>query len=199
MKFNFRAVIIKVFFLLFIVGVCFIGYIEYVYRKSIKTDVYTEFLTDIKFEEYDNAYKKLYPLIVQKDKKAINLISRAYLGDYGIDMDIIKSNIWKEREGVCLYCETGFKEFKQYQVFLNKKDHGMASVFLQKSAEQGNEQAIMILKDEKFLVQNNLSVEPNWKKYWQDFDYDNLYPYCQKIEACRKDVEIRKNKRSNHQ
>lgn len=161
-------------------------------KEKQEEAIYQDFVSKIKGMEYIEGYKILYKLSVQRDKKALLYISRAYLGDYGIDMDIVKSNIWKERSNVCLYCETGHNEFSQFQVFLDKKDYGMASVFLQKAAELGSEKAIKILKDVQFLEKNNLDIEPKWKKYWQNFDYDNLYPFCQEIEACRNDLDKEK-------
>lgn len=61
----------------------------------------------------------------------------------------------------------------------------MASVFLQREAKIGNKDAIFTLKDDKYLQENHLAVDPDWKKYWKDFDYDNLYPFCLEIEECK--------------
>lgn len=66
----------------------------------------------------------------------------------------------------------------------------MASVFLQREAEIGNKDVIFTLKDDKYLQENHLAVDPNWKKYWKDFDYDNLYPFCLEIEEYKFDKKL---------
>lgn len=66
----------------------------------------------------------------------------------------------------------------------------MASVFLQREAEIGNKDVIFTLKDDKYPQENHLAVDPNWKKYWKDFDYDNLYPFCLEIEEYKFDKKL---------
>lgn len=188
----------KVIFIFLIILVIFIaGLIIRKKINEIQYRPYKEYINLLKPEEYYLAYKNLYPLIRNRDDKAINFISDAYLSGDGISKDLIKSNILRGIASTKSF-NVGTSEYDQFKIFLDRENYGMASVFLQKSAEKGNKDAINLLKNEKYLKENKLIVDPRWIKYWRDFDYENLYPYCQEIEACRKDVEAVKNKRLNH-
>ena len=48
-----------------------------------------------------------------------------------------------------------------------------------------NRLAINLLKNDKYLQENKLIIEPIWVNYWKNFDYDNLYPFCLEIEECK--------------
>lgn len=170
------------------------------YKKTYldKEKIYNSFISNIKDEKFFEAYNYLYPLILTLDTESFRLMHEIYTsGKYGVEADLIKAKIWKERE-MCLCFDTGETEYNEYLFFSKKQNYEQAAIFLQKSAEQGNKDAINLLKNEKYLKENKLIVDPRWIKYWRDFDYENLYPYCQEIEACRKDVEAVKNKRLNH-
>ncbi len=150
--------------------------------KTKNEKLYHDFIAKIKSNEYVEGFQLLYPLVkAEHDPIAMQWISRAYLGSYGIDMDMIKANIWAERSKVCYHCETGTTEYNQYEQFLKNKEYGMASVFLQKSAEKGNKHAIDTLQNKEFLIKNKLTIDENWVTYWDNFDYDNLYPFEKEI------------------
>ncbi|MDG6894309.1 hypothetical protein [Volucribacter amazonae] len=145
---------------------------------------FNKFIYNIKSHNYIKAFNEFYPLIRQNNKEAFSLIAEVYQSNsYGIEMDLIKSKIWNERYRVGSF-DTGVLEYNQYHHFLKKGDLSMASVFLQKSAEKGNKNAIDILKNKDFINKNSLYVDIRWSKYWEQFDYDELYPFCMKIKEC---------------
>lgn len=176
-----------VVFLIIILSVFYIFFYKKTYLDKEK--IYNSFITNIKDENFFEAYNYLYPLILTRDAETFRLIHEVYTtGKYGLEADLIKAKIWKERE-MCLCFDTGEIEYNEYLFFSKKQNYEQTATFLQKSAEKGNKKAILLLKDNNFLEKNHLNIDPNWKQYWHNFDYDNLYPYCQEIEACRKDVE----------
>lgn len=167
----------------------------FVYKNTSldKEKIYNLFISNIKDENFLEAYNYLYPLILTLDTETFRLMYEVYAtGKYGLEADLIKANIWKEREK-CLCFDTGKIEYNEYLFFLKKQNYEQASIFLQKAAEKGNENAIFLLKNNNYLEKNYLNIEPNWKHYWHHFYYDNLYPFCQDIEECRNDVGFNKN------
>lgn len=174
-----------ILFILFSLGMFFV-----LKNNEVNTyDIFfTKFIRNIKSENYIKAFSELYPLIRQNNKEAFLLIAEVYQSNsYGIEMDLIKSRIWNERYRIGSY-DTGILEYNQYHYFMKKGDLGMASVFLQKSAEKGNKNAIYILKNKEFINKNNLYLDIKWSKYWEQFDYDELYPFCRKIKECSDDI-----------
>lgn len=153
---------------------------QYKHRK-IEEKPYTDFVSLIKSGDYLEAYKNLYPLVLKSDPKALKLIGGAYYEEYGVERDQIKAKIWyKKSENMGR--DGGSVEYSQAMGFLKTKDYGMASEFLQKSAELGNRDAIEKIKNEEFVKLNKLNIDPNWKEYWKRFDYEDLYPYRKEMK-----------------
>ena len=154
---------------------------EWSKSKNEKTP-YDQFLiASGKRGDYLKAFTILYPLVLKKDPKAMELVSESYQYASGVERDLVKANIWLERSKQ-LGFHTGVEEFEQYKVFLKKKDYGMASVFLERAAEKGNKEAIDILKNDQLLAQNNLIVDKRWSNYWKNFNYEDLYPFEREIK-----------------
>lgn len=166
-----------------IVILVFIGFGSLIifYKYKNRDTPYSKYLAATKGIDPVKAYKILYPLVLEKDEKAMELIAESYTYAIGIDRDLVKANIWLERSKTRSF-ETGNEEFFQYKDFMQKHDFGMASIFLQKAAEKGNKDAIMTLKNDRFLMENKLVVDYRWKTYWKNFDYDNLYPFAKEME-----------------
>lgn len=184
-----RKLIFILIFFMFSIGVIFFIFFEVYYQVTKTNPIYNDFLVNIKREEYIKAHKIIYPLVLEMDKEALNLISDTYYYGLGVRADIVKANIWKERSQ-CQCLDTGFTEYKKYDDYLKKGNSEFASVLLQEAAKKGSREAISILKNDEYIKKNRLAIEPNWKKYWIDFDYDNLYPFCQKIEECKNNLII---------
>ncbi|OOF58860.1 hypothetical protein [Rodentibacter genomosp. 2] len=167
-------------------------FLEGHYQATKPNPIYNEFLAKIKMEDYFKAHKIIYPLVLEMDKEALKLISDTYYYGLGVKADMTKANIWKERSE-CQCLDTGSNEYKKYNESLKKGDFKVASTLLQESAEKGNKEAIYFLKNDKYLQENKLIISPNWITYWKTFDYDNLYPFCSKIEECKNDLVINKS------
>lgn len=179
-KYNFFFLIIA-----FGLGIVFVNSIFIKKEKSI----HNKFLVSMKSNNNAcQAYFELYPLVMNKDSEAMKLVSDAYSMGFGVPIDLIKSNIWLERSEY-RQLNTGIKEFNQYQEFLSKKNFGMASIFLQQAAEKGNMQAISLLKDKKYIEENNLEINKNWAMYWDEFNYEELYPFKKEIEKYNLNIQ----------
>ncbi|QIO05883.1 hypothetical protein [Acinetobacter shaoyimingii] len=141
---------------------------------------YTKFVSLIKENKYPEAYGYLYPYVLKNDKKSMKLISKSYTYGkaYGVDIDLIKANIWQQRSELESFSELGKVEYNQFLFFLSINKPKMASFFLQKSAELGYKEAIYKIKDEKYVKLNEIIID----EYWKDFDYSDLYPYCHNIK-----------------
>lgn len=153
-------------------------------KPQKEQSAYSIFITSLKGgndKSACHAYFKLYPLVMNKDSEAMKLVSEAYAVGFGVPMDLVKSNIWLERSQYHHF-NTGSQEFQQFEVFLNQKNYGMASVFLQEAAKKGNKQAILILQNQQYMQENQLEVDKNWVEYWHAFVYDDLYPFQKEID-----------------
>lgn len=168
----------SILFILLCVILIFFGYRYYLYKSNLESNKpYVRFTSLIKEGEYGKAYSYLYPFVEKNDEKAMQLIAHAYKNKgYGVDIDLIKSNIWEQRSKSHNYMLLGEVEYNQAENFLEKNKYNMASLYFQKSAELGYKEAILKLKDQNFIEKNRISVDRAWKEYWGDFDYDKLYP-----------------------
>lgn len=183
MKLNKKAIIIII---IIIVPLRFFYY-KY---KEYKDEPYMAFISAIKEGEHDKkyyltAYVNFHPLILNMDIKAMKWISRAYQGGFGIEVDLIKANIWKKRSE-CGCFETGENEYRLHQEFLEDSDLENAKIFLLSAANNGNKSAIMDLKDNIYLDEHFLQISIEEMIYWENFEYDKLYPYIDEIK--NKDV-----------
>ena len=156
-------------------------------RKKNEEKPYTSFISLIKSGDYLKAYTDLYPLILKHDVQAMELIGDAYNEGYGIEIDLIKAKMWYEKSQN-MGRDGGELEYNQAIFFLKINDSGMATEFLQKSAERGCRDAIEKIKDEEFIKLNKLNINPNWKKYWGRFKFEELYPYSNKIERSNQNL-----------
>lgn len=181
MNVKYRAIFF--IFMLFIISIIVFFLIkDYQFKhRKIEEKPYTDFVSLIKSGDYLEAYKNLYPLVLKNDPKAMKLIGDAYYEEYGVERDLIKAKIWYQKSEN-MGRNGGGIEYSQAMVFLKIKDYGMASEFLQKSAELGNRDAIEKIKSEEFVKLNKLNIDPNWKEYWKRFDYEDLYPYSREIK-----------------
>lgn len=171
-----------IFCILFILFIMFLLIKDYQYKHmKLEEKPYTNFVTLVKSGAYLEAYKNLYPLILKNDPQAMRLIGDAYSEEYGVNIDLVKARMWYLKSKN-MGRDGGELEYKQAMFFLKMKDYGMASEFLQKSAELGYRGAIEKIKNQEFMELNNLNVNPNWKMYWMNFNYQDLYPYHKEIE-----------------
>lgn len=174
-------------FLLSLVLLCsgFLLYIEYYYQENKINPIYNDFEIKIKSGNYLEAHRMIYPQVRNLEKEALKLVSESYLYGLGVEKDLIKHSIWKARSE-CGCLETGVEENKKYQDYLQNKDYESASLFLIKSAEKGNVNAINALKNNEFIEKSKLIIDRESKKYWEGFDDNDLYPFCDEIDECKR-------------
>lgn len=89
-----RKLIFILIFFMFSIGVIFFIFFEVYYQVTKTNPIYNDFLVNIKREEYIKAHKIIYPLVLEMDKEALNLISDTYYYGLGVRADIVKANIW---------------------------------------------------------------------------------------------------------
>ncbi len=175
------------FLLLSVVLLCggFLLYIESYYQENKINPIYNDFEGAIKSENYLEAHKVIYPHVKNLEKEALKLVSESYLYGLGVEKDLIKHSIWKARSE-CGCLETGREEYKKYQDYFQNKDYESASLFLIKSAEKGNAKAIEALKNNDFIEKSKLIIDRKSKKCWEGFDDNDLYPFCDEIDECKR-------------
>lgn len=179
-----KRVILLLIFSFLGLGLIFCIYIEIYYQRNKIEPIYNDFFVKIKREDYLGAHKLIYPSVINLEEKALKLVSETYYYGLGVNIDLVKANIWNERSK-CQCLETGEEEYNEYMNLLHNKNYKIASDFLEKAAKKGNKRAINLLKNDKYLQENKLIIEPIWVNYWKNFDYDNLYPFYLEIEECK--------------